>query len=266
MSVSRSATQFFLRSAATSLKPNELRGCRVPTQTGPIIPPSSALHVSQSQGEVRSNCGGGDFTALRGYTLKEAITYLYGVDQIRVLLPASLDDSKRYDFSIVLPAQEESETIKAHVQQGLLDYFNLYAKRENRSEEVYVVAAAQGRTPPLAKRHVADHMAFGSGGSVEFTSDPSDVPANVPGGIKRLSVSTLRGLSLDGTADEFCGTLERILDRPVVNETTLQGDFEFHVERREGSPNDFLERLRDQSGLTIAPARRNVEIIVFDFR
>jgi uncharacterized protein (TIGR03435 family) len=244
----------------------QVRRMPLPNKHRPDFPPSFALHVSQSQGEVRGNYGGGDFTALRGYTLQEAITYLYGVNPIRVLLPASLNNSKRYDFSIVLPAQEDWETIKAHMQQGLLDYFNLCATRENRNEDVYVVTAAQGRTSPLVKRHVADNIAFGSSGSVEFTSDPGDNPAEVLGGIKPLSISALRGISLDGTADEFCRTLERILDRPVVNETNLEGDFEFRVERGEGSANDFLERLRDQLGLIITPATRNVEIVVFDFR
>jgi uncharacterized protein (TIGR03435 family) len=209
-----------------------------PNEYRPDFPPSFALHVSQSQGEVRGNYGGGDFRALRGYTLKEAITHLYGVNPIRMLLPASLNDSKRYDFSIVLPAQEDWETMKAHMQQGLLDYFNLCATRENRNEDVYVVTAAQGRTPPLVKRHVAGNIAFGSSGSVEFTRDPGDNPAEVLGGIKPLNISALRGISLDGTADEFCGTLERILDRPVINETNSEGDFEFRVDRGEGSASD----------------------------
>jgi uncharacterized protein (TIGR03435 family) len=249
-------------------KPQTERAKRMPrpNKDRPDFPPSFALHVSQSQGEVRGNYGGGDFKALRGYTLKEAITYLYGVNPIRVLLPASLNNSKRYDFSIVLPAQEDWETMKAHMQQGLLDYFNICATRENRSEDVYVVTAAQGRTPPLVNRHVADNMAFGSSGSVEFTSSSGDNPAEVLGGIKPLSVSALSGISLDGTADKFCGTLEEIVDRPVVNETNLEGDFEFRVERGKGSANDFLERLRDQLGLIITPATRNVEIIVFDSR
>jgi hypothetical protein len=66
-----------------------------------------------------------------------------------VLLPASLNNNKRYDFSIALAAQEDWETMKAHMQQGLLDYFTLCAIRENRSEDVYVVTAAQGRPPPV---------------------------------------------------------------------------------------------------------------------
>jgi uncharacterized protein (TIGR03435 family) len=245
-------------------KPQTERAKRMPGPNNykPNFPPSFALHVSQSHGEVRGNYGGGDFTALRGYTLKEAITHLYGVNPIRVLLPGSLNNSKRYDFSIVLPAQEDWETMKAHMQQGLLDYFNLCAIREDRSEDVYVVTAAQGRTLPLVKRHVVDDIAFGAGGTVEFTSDHSDVL----GGIKPLSISALRGISLDGTADKFCSTLEEILDRPVVNETNLEGDFEFRLERGKGSANDFLERLRDQLGLIITPARRNVDIIVFDYR
>ena len=36
-----------------------------------------------------------DFRALRGYTLKEEITYLYGVNPVRVLLSASLNNDRR---------------------------------------------------------------------------------------------------------------------------------------------------------------------------
>jgi uncharacterized protein (TIGR03435 family) len=249
-------------------KPQTERAKRMPrpNKYRPEVPPSFALHVSQSQGEVRGNYGGDDFKALRGYTLKEAVTYLYGVSPIRVLLPASLNNSKRYDFSIVLPAPEDWETMKVRMQQGLLDYFNLCATRENRSEEVYLVTALPGRTPPLINRHVAGSMAFGSSRSVQFTSDSGDNSAKVLGGVKPLSVSALSGISLDGTADEFCRTLEEIVDRPVVNETNLEGDFKFRLERGKGSANDFLERLRDQLGLIITPAVRNVEIIVFDSR
>jgi hypothetical protein len=120
--------------------------------------------------------------------------------------------------------------------------------------------------PPLVKRDVAGNIAFGSGGSVEYTSEPGDNPAEVLGGIKPVNISALHSISLDGTADELCSTLEEILDRPVVNETNLEGDFEFGVKRGEASASDFLERLRYQVGLIIAPAKRDVGIIIFDFR
>ena len=58
----------------------------------------------------------------------------------------------------------------------------------------------------------------------------------------------------------------RCLDRPVVNETNLEGGFKLRVKSSEGQENDFQELLRDQLGLVITPAQRNVEMLVFDPR
>jgi uncharacterized protein (TIGR03435 family) len=71
-------------------------------------------------------------------------------------------------------------------------------------------------------------------------------------------------VSIDGSADEFCHMLEAQLDRPVVNETNLAGEFAFRVESTKGAANDFLTHLRDQLGLVITPAQRNIEALVFD--
>ena len=73
------------------------------------------------------------------------------------------------------------------------------------------------------------------------------------------------------TADEFCKMLERSLDRPLVNETKLDGRFDFQVPDPKFAQDelpkfDFVERLRNQLGLVIAPARRNVETIVYRSR
>lgn len=230
----------------------------------PTFPPSFALHVSRSQDEVRGNYGGDDFTALRGYTLKEAITHVYGMNPIRLLVPPSLDGSTRYDFSIVLPAREGWETMKAHIQRGMLDYFNLCATRENRITDVHAITAAEGCTPPPLGDKETEKLRFGFSSSVTFeTLHEADA---MLGKMKPLSIRALRGISVNGTAKQFCDTLESVLDRPVVNETGLEGYFEWHVEPEGRSGNDFVERLRDQVGLSVAPAKRSVEIIVFDFR
>jgi uncharacterized protein (TIGR03435 family) len=79
-----------------------------------------------------------------------------------------------------------------------------------------------------------------------------------------VSLDAIRGVFVDGTVDEFCYRLEDILDRPVVNETNLLGKFALHVESsRRAARNDFLDRLRDQLGLLISPAQRQVEMLVF---
>ena len=66
--------------------------------------------------------------------------------------------------------------------------------------------------------------------------------------------------------------LEWDLDRPVVNETKIEGTFDFEVRdpnlRSQTIPKrDFVEAaLRDQLGLVIAPSQRNVETIVYRLR
>jgi uncharacterized protein (TIGR03435 family) len=77
----------------------------------------------------------------------------------------------------------------------------------------------------------------------------------------RRPIGDIRAISLEGTLDNFCHTLESALDRPVVNETAMQGVYEFNLKSSESSENDFLDRLRDQFNLTIAPAQRRVQIV-----
>jgi hypothetical protein len=84
--------------------------------------------------------------------------------------------------------------------------------------------------------------------------------------MKPQSIGSVRSVSINGTVDQFCHWLETGLDRPVVNETTLEGIFRFDVKSSEGKENDFLERLRGQTGIVISPAERNIETLVFEPR
>jgi uncharacterized protein (TIGR03435 family) len=75
----------------------------------------------------------------------------------------------------------------------------------------------------------------------------------------------------NATVDEFCKVLEWGLDRPVVNETKLDGQFNFQVSAPERSsqqppPHDFVERLREELGLAIVAAQRHVETTVYRLR
>src|SRR6202042_95240 len=117
----------------------------------PAFPPSYTVHISPSQGGEHGNLGGDDLLALKGYTLKEAIDELDDVNPIRVHLPAALDNSKHYDFVLVLPEQEEREQMKDRMRQGLLDYFHVSERREDRLMDVYVVSALPNRKPPAAQ-------------------------------------------------------------------------------------------------------------------
>ena len=77
-------------------------------------------------------------------------------------------------------------------------------------------------------------------------------------------IDTVRSIDLtNGTIEDFCHMLEQGLDRPLVNETHLDGKFDFHVQGEGDQQNNFTERLSTQLGLVVTPARRQVEMLVF---
>jgi uncharacterized protein (TIGR03435 family) len=236
----------------------------------PDFPPSYELHVSASHGESgRGNYGGMDYWKFADLTLKEVISEVYGLygrNPARIELPTALDTGERYEFSFVLPKPESADQIHRRFQQGLQDHFHLSSARETRLADVYVVSAVDGKKPPPVKSPADENsMGFHAGsstGSVGFHTEITGIGSlkNFPAAV---GLGAIRSVSVQGTADEFCRSLELTLDRPVVNETKLEGAFDFDVEASRSEDNDFLDRLRDRLGLVIAPAQRNVEMLVF---
>ena len=236
-----------------------------PDDYKPNLPPSYNLHVLPSQIAGTGNYSGMDFWSLQGFDLKGVISVLYNINPIRIALPASLDDGRRYDFSLVLPEPEDQERMCERFHQGIEDHFHVTARHEDRSLDVYVVTTRDGKLPAVSAPP-GESRAFLKQSHIGF-----EVPngARSPDGVaampKAFSISAICSISVEGTTDEFCHLMERKLDRPIVNETNLEGEFEFHVEPSPGK-NDFLDRLRDELGLVIAPTQRNIEILVFDPR
>jgi len=86
----------------------------------------------------------------------------------------------------------------------------------------------------------------------------------VKGSMKPAKIGAVRSVAIDGTVDSFCEMLEQALDRPVVNETHVEGEFKFHVKSSGREANDFLVRLGEETGLVIAAGQRNVEMLVVE--
>jgi uncharacterized protein (TIGR03435 family) len=230
----------------------------------PDFPPSYRLHVSPTEQEQGGgNFSGPDYWNLEDFDLKSLLSEVTGVNPIRIELPAALDDGKRYDFAIVLPAPESNENMCRLIQQGVEEHFRITVMRENRLRDVYIVAAPDGK--PRASK-ASRQSGFSSSMSYYYTEfvpkgeDPDIEP--LLGSRAAVDIAAVGNIWIDGTTEEFCHLLESGLDRPVVDETGLSGKFPFRVKGSEIPANDFLERLRDQVGLVVTRAQRNVEIVV----
>lgn len=236
-----------------------------PDDYKPAFTPSETVHISPSQGEGGGNFGGPDFWSLKGYPLKSAIEEVYGeiyrVDTVRMQFPASLDNGKRYDFSLVLPREEDREKIKVRFQKAIQDYFHITVRRENRIVDVYVVTVDKQHGPPAVQTLPKGGGFIQSSGMGLMAAGGSD---DGRGHLKVHDIAAIRSLAFDGTADDFCNQLEASVGRPVVNETDLDGIFEINIGRPESEGNDFLKRLRDEAGLVITPGERNVEMLVVE--
>jgi uncharacterized protein (TIGR03435 family) len=233
----------------------------------PDFPPSYTLHVSAAKDETSGDFRNGTFHSFQGSTLKVVISQLYGINPIRIHLPPALDDEKRYDFALVLPEPESQESMNNRIGQGIEDHFRVKVTREEHLLEVYVVTASNGAPPEEVRLEDPGETSGIKMGSVQVQAPQAAAnPDQFVGFPKAVGISAIRGISVDGTAGDLCRTLEIALDRPVVNETNLQGQFAFRVEASDGPENDFLERLRDELNLAVTPAQRNVEIVVLEPR
>ena len=262
----RASVKAFLASGLVPLDAESPRMPR-PEDQRPAFPPSDALHVAPAKDEIGSgNSSGDDFWSLQGFTLKSLIAEMYDLNPIRIVLPAWLDNGKRYDFAIVLPEPKSREEKRRVIELGIQDYFHITATRVEHLSDVYVVTAPNGAPPATKARQSADEVGGVRSSSIGFkTVDGAD--EMISGDLRPLPINAIESISVkNATMDEFCQTLESNLDRPVVNETNLEGKYDFQVRTRGGQQSDFLERLRSQLNLIVTPAQRNIETLVFQAR
>ncbi len=234
----------------------------------PDFAPSHMLHISPAKDQLGGdNSSGDDYWSLKGFTLKNALMEITGLSASRIDLPASLDTRARSDFALVLPAPEDKEYMRTLMQQEIERQFHIVSTHENRKRDVYVLTASEKK--PAAAAADSQFGGFSSMDVVYALSGPDrDVD---PRDFKLPGIGDIGSIGTSGTVDEFCKMLEMDLDRPVVNETGLEGNFEFRVKGSDPRPDappahDFVERLRDQLGLIVTEEQRNVDTLVFTLR
>ena len=235
-----------------------------PNDHRPDFPSSRTVHIMPAASDEGCNCTAPDFWNLQSFTLRKLLARVYSTNPVRIALPSGLDDSKRYDVAVVLPAPGKDDEIPLLIQQALADYFHISMTRENRLTDVYVVTA-DGRPPASKEEGAPGGSMFSMGGGGFRTNAPFDPEEAKRALDKGISIDTVRSVYADNTTmDDFCHTLlEGSLDRPVVNETNLQGRFDLQVQAGRGAENNFLELLRTQLNLVVTLAQRNVETLVF---
>jgi uncharacterized protein (TIGR03435 family) len=135
-----------------------------------------------------------------GVTPMRLLTEAYGVKRYQINGSAWLD-SERFDLSAKLPEGTSKDQIPAMLQHLLAERFHMKLHSETKPERIYALLAGKNG-PRLPSTKDPDHgqeMSFDVSGHMNFLS------------------TTLAG---------FAETMSRLLDRPVIDRTGIQGAFD----------------------------------------
>jgi uncharacterized protein (TIGR03435 family) len=223
------------------------------------FPPSYEIHIVPSEcTECGASWSGPRYQVNEGFDLKAMIAEVYEIDPIRIDLPDSLNDGKRYDFALLLPKEESQQTINHLIQDGIKGQFRLTIAFEVRPMDVYVLTAPNGRVPALKVSR--ENSNGGSAGTLTVEGN-GKVRTEDPDEVSRSGFS-ITGISVsDSNMESVCRSLERALGRIVIDDTQLRGDYSFQV-RDAHTMDQLLQKLRDRFGLVLTPDQRDVKILV----
>jgi uncharacterized protein (TIGR03435 family) len=211
---------------------------------------TSEVQISPStfKGEPASGATQPNSFTARGYTLQQMIARLNKVTPSRVVMPVVipvvmpvvLDAKQRYDFALVTPGPEDDAAIDHRIEQAIRARFHIAIAREKRAGEVYVMTAPHGASPAMKVRPAPTSGSISSG--VTITAD---------------SIS-----ATNAAMEDISRMLEQHLQRTILDETGLTGRYDFDIKGIARGDDGFRSALRDQLGLDLTPARREIEMIV----
>lgn len=169
-----------------------------------------------------------------GLTLRGLIADAYGLPWSRVLIPEDLGETT-YDVRVRLP-RESSESPNQVLQQALGPALGLRFRRETREVDALVLVAPKGRTPAL-RDPAGSGFAGSHRGKIEV---------------------------LNGPLGSLAFSLESELERPVVDETGIEGNYDFELSWDPESPESVFTAVREQLGLELRPAKRPIEFLIVE--
>jgi len=228
------------------------------TYRWPQVPfvPSRTVHILYSGMQWPQppvvNHPGNVFSAY-GFTLEDIIVCAWNGNRWHVDMPPDLRDDVRFDFLMVLPQPEATDTCHGLLQTAIEHHFAVQVARERRMRDVYSLTTTNPRGQMLRQY-------------------PDPEPGTA---FSSLAFSVFKGLSKDAPMfplDAFAvhsvpfmflvNWFEKILGGQVINETGLRGIYGFELKERVDTPEAFIALLRDEAGLVITQERREVPTLI----
>ena len=229
----------------------------------PAAPQFDAVSVKPSDpnsahGTVVDMTPGGGLRVVNA-TVKDLIETAYEVRSFQIVGGPSWTAATKYDVTAAPVTRTQNDAaspsawpaLRLKVQAMLKDRFQLDLHRETRSVPVYSLVIAKGGIKP----------------ALSTAAGP------------RRGINAGRGTMLGEAASmaDLVFKLSRLLDRPVVNNTALEGNFDFKLEwtpdSGPGTPDAPVETsfgpslftaLQQQLGLRLEAAKGPMDVLVID--
>ena len=214
-------------------------------------PPFDVQKVMSGQQRIGMRMDAGR-VEIDGLPLSDIINAAFRVKSYQVTAPswlASGMSAPRFDIHATLPAGSTTEQVPEMLQALLAERFKLTYHREMKDQSVYALIVAKGGPklvesppdPPAGDAGAAPSAGRGPSGLIGRGGPPAQLNGNgrgnftiAGGGTGPMRVSMADG-ALHIEADklsmtQLSDTLARLLDRPVVDQTELKGNYKVVLE------------------------------------
>ena len=215
--------------------------------------PGTPEPPGEHMGMVQFTYPGGRFRA-SATTVKFLLEWAYGIQASQHAGGPAWIETDRYDIVAKAEGEASDEQMKLMARTLLADRFQLKLHHESRNISVYVVSGGKSAAKVSPPKDGETH-------SVRFAPR-----MNADQRITSYHIILTR-FSMAQLSDTFA----RQLGRPIVNQTGLDGEYDFELEltpdESRPSPTDpafLLSALRDQIGLTVKSDKIPMDILVID--
>lgn len=169
-----------------------------------------------------------------GVDARAALALAFEVSETRLIAEGALPEGL-FDLAFAAPPEDE-QALFGLIRHAVPAALAVEARLEKRPLDVWLLRVPDGGKPALV---------------------PGDGP---PGFRTDRAKGTLRGEAM--RTFMLAASFERTLGRPVLDETGLEGRYRIELTWDPQRPEGLPAAVREQLGLELAPARRDVEVLV----
>ena len=171
-----------------------------------------------------------------GLTVRGLLAMAYAFPDERIMAPSWCDET-RYDLVLASPLRISDNPTERRrlIRQVLTETFRVEVNREPRPTKVHVLQKIPERMPELKSSEFSSQLLNGKRGDFKVTG---------------------------GELRDLARLLKRELDRPVLDETGLEGRYDFELHWDIQNPISVLDFVRDELGLELRPQVREMEHLI----